>query len=375
MLFMPHNFLLVWLAQLLSVGVLGTGIYLIYEWYERELVGTAYLVGGLVMVLWTFAGRFISLPLLRRPGVEEPKFMRSKTVKRLSQPDGSVLQVEFFGPSDAQPIIMSHGWGPNSTVWYYAKRQLSDRFRVIVWDLPGLGKSSRPKNNDYSLEKYARDLEAVISIAGDKPVILLGHSMGGMINLTFCRLFPEQLRRRVASLILVDTTYTNPVKTCIFSSWVRKLQKPLLEPLLYLTILLSPILWLMTWLSYFNGLLYISVELSGFTGTETRGQLNFASLLSALGSPGVLARGTLAMFKFDETQTLAKINVPVLVVSGASDIATKPVASDRMVAELPHAQKVTIKPGGHMALMEQNHQFAEAVNAFCNRESDRHIIE
>ncbi|QSJ14321.1 alpha/beta fold hydrolase [Nostoc sp. UHCC 0702] len=122
-----------------------------------------------------------------------------------------------------------------------------------------MGKSSRPKNNDYSLEKYARDLAAVIDIAGDKPVILLGHSMGGMINLTFCRLFPEQLKRRVASLILVDTTYTNPVKTCIFSSLVRKLQKPLLEPLLYLTILLSPIFWLMTWLSYLNGLLYIGL--------------------------------------------------------------------------------------------------------------------
>lgn len=365
MLFMPHNFLLVWLVQLLSIGVLSSGIYILYEWYERELVGTAYLVSGLVIVLWSFAGRFISLPLLRRSGVEEPKFMRSKTVKRLSQPDGSVLQVEFFGPEDGQPIIMSHGWGPNSTVWYYAKRQLSDRFRVIVWDLPGLGKSSRPKNNDYSLEKYARDLEAVIGIAGNKPVILLGHSMGGMINLTLCRLFPEHLGRRVASLILVDTTYTNPIKTCIFSSLLRKLQKPLLEPLLYLTILLSPILWLMTWLSYLNGLLYISVELSGFTGTETRGQLNFAALLSALGSPGVLARGTLAMFGFDETQTLAKINIPVLVVCGDSDIATKPIASDRMVAELPQAQKVTIKQGGHMALMEQNRQFAEAVSAFC----------
>jgi pimeloyl-ACP methyl ester carboxylesterase len=189
--------------------------------------------------------------------------------------------------------------------------------------------------------------------------------MGGMINLTFCRLFPEHLGSRVAGLILVDTTYTNPVKTCIFSNLVRKLQKPLLEPVLYLTILLSPIFWLMTWLSYFNGSLYISVELSGFTGTETRGQLNFAGLLSALGSPGVLARGTLSMLKFDETQTLATINVPVLVMCGASDIATKPVASDRMAAELSYSQRVTIKPGGHMALMEQNQQFAEAVSAFC----------
>jgi pimeloyl-ACP methyl ester carboxylesterase len=365
MLFMPHNFLLVWLMQLLSVGILGGGIYILYEWYEGELVGTSYLAAGLIMVLWSFGGRFLSLPLLRRLGSDEPKFMRSKTGQRLPRPDGSVLQVEFFGPEDGQPIIFSHGWGPNSTVWYYAKRQLSDRFRVIVWDLPGLGKSAKPKNNDHSVEKYARDLEAVVAIAGDKPVILLGHSMGGMINLTFCRLFPEQLGSRVAGLILVDTTYTNPVKTCIFSNLVRKLQKPLLEPALYLTILLSPIFWLMTWLSYLNGLLYISVELSGFTGTQTRGQLNFAALLSALGSPGILARGTLAMLNFDETQTLTTINVPVLVMCGASDIATKPVASDRMTAELPYSQRVTINRSGHMALMEQNQEFAQAVSAFC----------
>lgn len=364
MLFMPLNFLLVWLAQLVSIGVLSTGIYIIYEWYERELV-ESYLVVGVVMVLWSVGGRFISLPLLRRPGTDEPNFMRSGTVQRLPQPDGSVLQVEFYGPEDGQVIIMSHGWGPNSTVWYYAKQQLSDRFRVIVWDLPGLGRSSRPKNNDYSLEKYARDLEAVVSIAGDKPVFLLGHSMGGMITLTFCRMFSEYLGQRVAGLILVDTTYTNPVKTCILSGLVRKLQKPLLQPLLYLTIVLSPILWLMTWLSYLNGSLYISVELSGFTGTETRGQLNFAGLLSAFGSPGVLARGTLAMFKFDETRTLPKINVPVLVVCGASDIATVPKASDRMKAELPKAELVTIKRGGHMALMEQNEEFALAVSEFC----------
>jgi pimeloyl-ACP methyl ester carboxylesterase len=367
MIFMPHNFLLVWLVQLLSVGILGGGIYILYEWYEGELVGTSYLVAGLTMVLWTFGGRLISLPLLRRRGTDEPKFMRSNTVRRLSRPDGSVLQVEFFGPEDGQPIILSHGWGPNSTVWYYVKRQLSERFRVIVWDLPGLGKSTKPRNNDHSVAKYARDLEAVVSIAGDKPAILLGHSMGGMINLTFCRLFPEQLGTRVAGLILVDTTYTNPVKTCILSGLMRKLQKPLLEPVLYLTTLLWPLAWVMTWLSYLNGSLYISVELSGFTGGETRGQLSFAGLLSALGSPGVLARGTLGMFKFDETATLAKIHVPVLVVCGDVDIATKPVASDRMMAELPTAERVTLNPGGHMALMERNQQFAAAVSTFCER--------
>lgn len=364
MVFMPLNFLLMWLVGPLSIGLLGGGLYIVYEWYEREL-GLSYLVGAVAMVLWSFAGRFISLPLLRRLGTDEPKFMRTGTVQRVERPDGSVLQVEFYGPADGQPIILTHGWGPNSTVWYYVKRQLGDRFRVIVWDLPGLGKSSKPKNNDYSLEKYARDLESVVALAG-KPVILLGHSMGGMSILTFCRLFPEHLGHRVAGLILVDTTYTNPVKTSIFSRFFRTVQKPLLEPLLYLTILLSPLVWLMNWLSYLNGSLYISVELSGFTGTETRGQLDFSALLSALAWPGVLARGTLAMFNYDETPTLSTINVPVLIIVGASDIATIPAASIRMKAELPNSELVTLKPGGHMSLMEQNQQFSEAVRSFSD---------
>jgi pimeloyl-ACP methyl ester carboxylesterase len=120
----------------------------------------------------------------------------------------------------------------------------------------------------------------------------------------------------------------------------------------------------MNWLSYLNGLLHISVELSGFKGTETRGQLDFSALLSALSWPAVLARGTLAMFKYEETATLSTIDVPVLLVVGASDIATRPAASIRMKAELPQADLVMLKPGGHMSLMEQNERFAEVVSAF-----------
>jgi len=124
-------------------------------------------------------------------------------------------------------------------------------------------------------------------------------------------------------------------------------------------------MWGMTWLSYLNGSLYISVEVSGFKGTETRGQLDFSAFLSALGSPGVLARGTLGMLKFEETKTLPSIDIPVLVICGDSDIATTPPASLRMKAELPQAELVTIKRGGHMALIEHNQKFAEAVRAFC----------
>ena len=348
----------------MTIPILGGGAYILYQWYEGELVSDRWLFLGTGLLLWSFLGFLPSL-LLRRPGQDEPKPNRSSRVHRLTRPDGSEIQVEFYGPDLAPTLILTHGWGPDSTAWYYAKKQLTDQFRVIVWDLPGLGKSKKPKNRDYSLEKYAHDLEAVIALAG-QPVILVGHSMGAMILLTFCRLFPEHLGQQVAGLVLVDGTYTNPLKTAIFNKLLLALQKPLLEPLLHLAIALSPLLWLMSWLSYFNGSTLLTTEISGFTGKETRGQLNFSSLIGIKASPGVLARGVLAMFKFDETATLPKISVPTLVVVGKSDIATRPFASEQMSQEVPHAELSVLSPGGHMVLMERNQQFAEVVRTFSH---------
>lgn len=86
----------------------------------------------------------------------------------------------------------------------------------------------------------AGDLEAVLGLAGDRPAVLVGHSIGGMITLTFCRLFPEALAARVAGLVLVHTTPTNPVKTTGMAAFYTAIQKPVLEPLCYLMIALAP---------------------------------------------------------------------------------------------------------------------------------------
>jgi alpha/beta hydrolase fold len=153
---------------------------------------------------------------------------------QLARPDGSQLRVECYGREDAPPIILTHGWGANSTEWDYLKRELSNEFRLIVWDLPGLGRSTRPSNRDYSMENMSRHLEAVLAFAGDQPAILLGHSIGGMITLTFCRLFPKALGGKVRAIALVQTTYTNPVRTTNMAILFTALERPVLVPLLHL---------------------------------------------------------------------------------------------------------------------------------------------
>ncbi len=408
--FMPDQILGIWIRGVLSIALLALGPYLIYQWYEdahafhsrhaevtpstavsalgsveqavpahreydrvfephwgfnRE---TALLIAGVVALLWALPkGPALSMRrLLRRVGTDEPKRVRNGEVRNITRLDGSNLRVEMVGPPDGQPLVFTHGWGLDSNEWYYARKELAG-YRLIAWDLPGLGLSTQPANRDYSLENLAADLDAVIDVAGGRPVVLLGHSIGGMIALTHCKAFPQAMGARVCGLVLVNTTYTNPVRTTSMAGIKSALQKPVFEPLLHLTILLSPLVRLMNWLSYLNGSVHTSTERSGFSGNETRGQLDFVASYTPRVSPAVIARGMLGMLRYDATETLRGISVPTLVITGDRDSTCKPEASERMRAEIPSAELLTLSPAKHQALIEHHEKFSEALRAFIQR--------
>jgi len=207
-------------------------------------------------------------------------------------------------------------------------------------------------------------LETVSSLAGDTPAILVGHRIGGMIILTFCRLFPEVLGCRVCGLVLAHATYTNPVQTTSWATFYAAIQKPLLEPLCHLMGWLAALVWLMNWLSHLNGSAHRSTERSSFSGHETREQLNFLTRYYVKAWPGVLARGQLAMFRYDARDVLRAIPVPVLVIAGDQDTTCRPEASSVMSHEIPQATLVTLKPARHCGLFEQHGHFNAAVREF-----------
>ena len=212
----------------------------------------------------------------------------------------------------------------------------------------------------------ARALDTILTFLGPRPVVLVGHSIGGMILLTVCRLFPETLSRRVGGMVLAHTTYTNPVRTTAKHRLYTALQKPVLEPLLHLTIWLSPVLWLLNILSYLNGSAHHSTARQSFAGTQTRQQVAFVTRCVRQTSPAVLARGMLGMLRYDATATLPTIGVPVLIVAGDQDTTTLPDASAFMQASIPGAQLTTLAPAKHQGLLEHHAQFAQRVAAFCD---------
>jgi pimeloyl-ACP methyl ester carboxylesterase len=362
MFLLPFGPLIGLLLGLISLALFGLGVWWVIGWFTGTITLTLFIV-GIVMLVFTFLGRYLILLFMGRSGNDDPKMARSTETQRLKRPDGTELQVEFFGPPDAQPLILTHGIGANSTDWYYAKQLLSDRFRLILWDVTGVGKSGRSATGDYSLDKMASDLEGVLGLA-QKPAILIGHSMGGMITLNFCKLFPQHLGTRVAGLVLANTSYTNPLKTTTARKLVTALQKPLIQPLMYIIIGLSPLFWLMSWLSYLNGTSLIPNRIFTFSGHQTKGQVDFMALLQCLCSQGVLAKQMLGMLKYDATDTLPRINIPTLIITANKDRGCIPEASYYMQQNIPNAKLVMCEPSGHGAMIEQNEQFMAAVAEF-----------
>ena len=369
---MPIILLVLLLADFLSVAFVVFDVYLFREWYQwKDTVDEEYarrcLYGAIALAGWMLVGKtpLSWLVSKRRRGEDDPKPERSSRRDRIKRPDGTVINVEYFGNDAADPILFVHGWNANSTEWYYQKKHFSKTNRVVLIDLPGLGKSTWPDNKDFSLQKMASDLEAVIEHLGLKRLVLWGHSIGGMVILTYCLQIGRTVEQHVRGIVLQHTTFTDPVQTSILSRLLTTIEKPILRPICYIMIALSPIFWLSKWMSYMNGNLLLSTRFLTFAGTQTHGQLDFISRLSAMAPPSVFARGMLGMLKtYDVHNDLQNLRIPALILAAKSDKLTKPEASEYMHRRIPSSQLVTLAPAGHQGLVERHTESNSAAEAF-----------
>ncbi len=326
-----------------------------------------YLAATVALLGWNFGGFLPVHWLLSNPNGPEPDRVAPEKKLWVDRPDGSRLHVQIYGPASGPTLLLTHGWSLDISAWDYVLGKLSSHCRVVTWDLPGLGRSRGPDNRDWSLEKMAHDLDAVLeATASPDPVVLAGHSIGGMITQTYCRLYGGKLGPDVQGIALLHTTYVNPLRTCFLAPLATALELPLITPFNYLTIALAPLVWLSNWQSYLNGSLHMCTRLSTFSGKQSWKQLDHAALLAAIAWPGVLARGNLAMQRFDGEATLPKIDIPVLVLSGKHDRMTVPGASTHMEELLPADRPFQVS-SGHLGMWECPKEFAAAVTEFVEQ--------
>jgi pimeloyl-ACP methyl ester carboxylesterase len=362
----PLPFLLGTFMSLASLAVLLGGVYLVWAWFVGTLIATSSLVYGIVMVAWSLLGRYLVLAFYPH-GKDKPQHAESSNARAIDTADGSKLHIEYDGPPDGPLIILTHGWALDSAAWYSVRRELAKTYRLVLWDLPGLGKSSQPADRRYSVARLAEDLLTVIRETGDKPVTLVGHSIGGFMMLTLARLHPELFRHKVRGMVFMDTTHTWPLRSVMAGGLLRLLRWPLIEPLLLLTIVLWPLMWLSNLQSYLNGTSHIINRITSLSRGVTREQLEFASRYNVKDHPGVIAKGLRAVLRWDETDTPRSLPVPVRVLAGDADRITKPEAGVEISRMAPHADFVSIAPAGHNGLIETGEQYAAAITEFMQK--------
>jgi predicted alpha/beta hydrolase family esterase len=203
------------LLSLLSLILLGAGLYLLWTWYQGYDITDRHgvlhhdreawrLYAGLGLFAWSFLGRFVVLMFIPA-GQDEPREERGEASVVMA-PDGAALDVESFGEAGRPTLVLTHGWGLNSTAWWYAKHALAGRYRLITWDLPGLGRSKLAKDGKITIDRFAEALGAVVEWTGSDRVVLVGHSIGGMMTQTLWRACPQSVLDRVAGVVLVNTT-------------------------------------------------------------------------------------------------------------------------------------------------------------------------
>jgi pimeloyl-ACP methyl ester carboxylesterase len=114
----------------------------------------------------------------------------------LYEVNGQTLSVREEGQGQRTVAILIHGWASS---WYAVSpllTQLSQRYHCFAVNLPGYGSSPRIQGR-VSIAEYSKLLRAFVKQVTDKPVVLVGHSMGGMIGLTMALEQPDLIERMV----------------------------------------------------------------------------------------------------------------------------------------------------------------------------------
>jgi pimeloyl-ACP methyl ester carboxylesterase len=115
--------------------------------------------------------------------------------------DAAGARIYYETHGEGEPLLIHPGFGSQGTLFRKSTPVLAQRFRTIVLDPRGAGRSDSPPG-DYSMEHFADDAAAVLDAAGAESAHVFGTSLGGMVAQRFALRHPRRLRR----LILACTT-------------------------------------------------------------------------------------------------------------------------------------------------------------------------
>jgi pimeloyl-ACP methyl ester carboxylesterase len=292
--------------------------------------------------------------------------------------DGTGLYYEEVGPVDAPlTLVFVHGYTLNLNSFYFQRQalseQLGDAVRMIFYDQRSHGRSERGDPQHSTIDQLGHDLHNVLdTLVPTGPIVLIGHSMGGMTVLALAAAYPELFQAppgrraapRVAGAALLATSAGNLAAVTLgLPALLAKIKGPLLPLLLRGArrqanlvergrAIGTDIAWVFT-----RRLSFGSKDVPAAT-------VEYLTTMIASTRIEVIADFYPALMSHDKLTALPVLaDTNLVIICGERDSLTPLTHSQAMAEALPKAELVVVPQAGHVALME----FPEIVNEALGR--------
>ncbi len=242
---------------------------------------------------------------------------------------------QTHGPATTQSpaLVLLHGSGGDSSVWYAQVNALAHAQRIVELDLPGHGQSEGTPAA--SADDYADWLKLMLEALELPACVLAGHSMGGIIAQQFARRFPDRLR----ALILVATG----LRFAISDAYLAVLSRD------------------------FNAACDFSCRQAYAVAPPDTVRARGLAMLRRNG-PAVLERDLSLCAGFDSTAWAHTLTMPCLILCGAHDTITPCALSQQLADTITGSILRCIEGAGHMIMQEQpdvvNREISQFIAAY-----------
>lgn len=254
-------------------------------------------------------------------------------------PHAAGLWYEWHGPEDGEVLILSAGLGGSGGYWQPNLETFAERYRVLLYDHRGTGRSDHALPDAVSIDDMAADLLALMTELGISRAHVLGHALGGLIGLALARVAPE----RVGKLVVVNGwAKLDPYTARCFDTRLALLRGSGAEEYLRA----QPIfLYPPGWISVHSARLDAEAaeQLAHFPGNET------------------VEKRIAAVRAWDPGETLRSVETPVLVLATADDALVPDHCARGLCELLPNHSRMIQFSGGHAGNITEPEDFYERV--------------
>jgi len=248
--------------------------------------------------------------------------------------DGISIHSAATGTGPA--LVFVHGWTCDSTSWAAQVPAFDKKYRVITLDLPGHGQSGSPKDGKFTMDLFARAVEAVRVESKAQQVVLIGHSMGAPVIRQYAHMFPDH----VAGLVAVD----GPLDVRGFPTPAAGQGPPPVT---------GP-----------DGLKNRETMIRSMFTPNTPPAVQKSVLAMMLAPPEATAAGAMASMFDPSIRWTDTIRAPALAIyAGTSQVPD--LAKTREV--LPNFSATQVAGTGHFVMMEKPQEFNGALSGFLDK--------